>query len=808
MLPRQAHESIVKIPGIDADFLKVLPDINTIVACLYKCGIFDSENTDLNAARFKELLATLEGTPGFEVQEAAQIYVMVTEVLPLSYDQHRNLITDIVKSKSLSLNDFVELKNIFGQDRWNSTLVQVILQNSRSIMKVVRQPDFDIDALYGLMMDITVREDDLHSFLDAVAFFGSEKYMTRALSSRLIENYKSAYMIVRTLSYLHHKFGDEFTKYIDDVFAGRLTLDNVNLLSNKDEKSALDKLTTLCNALDETLVSTKPAAPDEDTKNAAKQKIYDLEFDRVFHLRVDDIPFGDINSMCEKLKILRSENIYHRILDKITHGEAAISVEELAYFAMITDQPELINLYDLRKCLDAVGYERLKLNFEILIGLRARKDKHFSKYHLEMLDKVMAAHDLSHETQPLFATRLCRKLDAITAKLRAEPYYQSLVEKVKKRERLSDEETLYFALLTDNDGLYSSACFYHISMYTSCLEKIENEYLREVFKQKINMMICLRGHSDSNKEDQELIAKMRERGANARGSNATVQFLNLENVDLSDIDLIGNDFLVYVNLKGAKLEYAQLDQARHVNFNRAHMRCAGIYNRVNDEYKNWDSCNFNDADLSKSKVRKPHLSKCTFVKTNFEEAHVYLSKSRDHNDADFTEANFNSATMKNFNACVHGVKHVSVVGATLTNSLDIFKDPEAIDELFSFTDVATLNRELHRLEILVMANTEFKDDIKLAAARHIKKRAMANAIEDLNLHRDLMDAACAHSVFQPESKTARAANDVVTFASSTIHGWFSQGVDTTRPWYSTPALDILIPARDELREQAARTIYL
>lgn len=807
MLPRQAHESIVKIPGIDADFLKMLPDINTIVACLYKCGIFDSENAELNTARFEELMASLEGTPGAS-REVAQFYALVTEVTTLSYSQHHSLVTDIVRGASLSLNDLVALKNSFNHGRWNSSLVQVILRNQRSIMQVVRQPDFDIDALYGLMMDITVREDDLHSFLDAVAFFGSEKYMTRALSIRLIENYQSAYMIIRTLGYLHHKFGAEFTKYIDDAFAGKLTLDNVHLLSNKDEKSALDKLTRLCNALDETLVSTKPATPDDEAKNAAQRKIEDLANNHDFRLGSDDIPFGSINKMCEKLEKLRSDDIYHRILDKIKKNEGAISAEELAYFAIITDKPELINLYDLRKCLDAVGYERLKLNFEILIGLRARTDKHFSKYNIKKLDEVMAAHDLSHETHPLFATRLCRKLDAITAKLRAEPYYQSLVEKVKKQERLSDEETLYFALITDNDGLYSRAAYYDLGFYTNCLEKIEHEYLREVFKHKINMMICLRGHSDSNKEDQELIAKMRERGANARGSNATVQFLNLENVDLSDIDLIGNDFLVYVNLKGAKLEFAQLDQARHVNFSHAHMRCAGIYNRVNDEYKIWDRCNFNDADLGKSKVRKPHLSRCTFVKTNFEEAHVYLSKSRDHNDADFTEANFNSATMKNFNACKHGVKHVSVVGATLTNSLDIFKDPEAIDELFSFTDVATLNRELHRLEILVMANIEFKDEIKLAAARHIKQRAMTNAIEDLNLHRDLMDAACAHSVFQPESKSARTANDVVTFASSKIHGWFSQDVDTTRPWYSTPALDILIPARDELREQAARTIYL
>ncbi len=827
MLARQADENIFAIPGIESleTYRDTLPNIYTIIVCLFKCGIFNNVDARTNAARFKELLNSLEGSPEALVQEAAQIYVMISDVLPLSYYQYWNMLRNIVE-KNLCLKDFVELKNLFGNYRWNATLVKNIVDNTRSIMEIVHLPNFDIDKLHGVITDKSIDKHDLHSFLNVIAHSGCEKYMTQSLSSRLIQHYSDAKEIIQLLDYLYERFGDGFSNYIDDVFSERITLDNVMFVRNKAEEIALDKLKILCDLLDEALASTKTAYPNKKEKYLAEDKISEFSLGSDFFIHEDEIASADINRTCEKLEKLRTETIYLRTLDKISSGEESISPEELAYFALITDQPELINLYDLQKCTHGSFDSAL----EIVVGLRARKDKHFSTYEAGMLDEAMEAHHKNHEKQPLFATRLCRKLDHFRAKLRDEPYYHSLIDKVDKQEHLSDEESLYFSILTDDVVLRSNARLYDARAYTSSLDRIENEKLRQAIKQKINMIISLRGYTHSfSGEDHNLMAKMRERGARGIDGTGAVAFLNLENVDLSGIDLIGNNFLIFVNLKGAKLEYAQLDQASLVNFSRAHMRGAGIYSRVNNDKRwttTWKKCNFNEADLSESTIKKPHLSNCTFVKTNFERANIHLSKLSNHNDADFTAANFNSATMINFNACPHGVKQASVVWANLINSMGIFHTPENIDELFSFTDVETLNWELTRLEqwFLAYADKEkylgniyfcretqtltLKEDIRLAAARHIIKRVMTSADKDLSQHRDMIDAACAHSIFQPESKAGRVANDVITFASSKIHGWFSEGVDTTRPLLSTPALNILIPARDKLRVRAASTIYL
>lgn len=798
------------IPGIDEarkSRLKYMFDLLTIASCLDKAGYFASDDASVNSSRFDALFDSFEGVNIVQREEVADIYRKVSKVLPITDDVHAELLRSILRTRSLSLSGLVEAQKAFGDDNWNEALVGEILREPGSLIAIARKANIDHESLLELINDESVTGEELSDLYSELAF--GDKWITRELSTRLIKNFKQNPELTKLLRVLYSVVGDEYTQYIDDLFAGRLDEDKIRLLAKTDEHTALEKLSSLSHALEAVVFEPELTAGDEKTKTEAADNLWALA------MSADGVEYKFTDELCGDLERRRNEDLYRTIREKITsQNEVSISAEELLYFSIITNEPELINLYDLYAIKDSEAvakYSGIKVNFEILLGLRARRDEHFLKDGFKLLIKSMNSQLIDHKRHPLFATRLARKLEQIIEKLRNEPEYLSIVAKVDGNEKLSDAEKLYYSLVSEKRiQALVDADAGSLKAYSRCMDKLNlPESEREALKRNMNLLIILRNHKKySHLEDPELIAKMHKRTNMVRTRNKRFQFLNLENMDLSGIDLIGNDFLSYVNLKGAILKRAQLDHATRVNFNGAIMSEAGLYNRVNrGNFPSWSHCTFDKAVLSKATVKKLQLSCCEFRGANFEGAKVSLGKPEVAPVlATFTGANFDNATMKNFNYCSeNAVVHVSAVNAEMRNSQRVFRNTDAFDKLLSFTDVATLYKELDRLEKVAGKDkglwqhevNAIKSDIKLTIARHIKKHVMSDAVEP-ELRLEVMEAACSHDMFQTRNK--HEAKEEPGFASSIVNLWSSQGQAPAQPQSLNPALDELLQLRDELKK--------
>lgn len=557
--------------------------------------------------------------------------------------------------------------------------------------------------------------------------------------------------------------------------------------STDTEQAAFKKIIDLCQRF-EVEASAHNNQVDDDTLTRLWDPLAVLRIDLLGSRDKPDL----LDKMRLKLESLRAGSLYQTIRKKILSQTEYVSAADVLYFTAITDEPGLIDLYDVARCVDSLRECSIKSTLALIIDLRARTDKHFNKYRAVRFNESLASCTQPLTRNPLLVTRFMRTHAVWSAVLREESLFEEIKAKVENREELHkvpEIELLYY-------GLMSSPPDAHFQTYGAL--EFEHEIIDKKRESHANLrrivtallQICSpQAVSQQPTMDAELLKKFHQRGAVVYQNEERFEyfyFLNLENVDLRGLNLIGNDGLAYASLRGANLAYARLDKAMQVDSTRARVHSTKLYNRIDDEqcFGTWRLCCFQQAEFVESTIQELNQMDCSFTGATFDKCKVVLCKNPMKNLSDFNDTTFINSQLENFNYLKDdAARRLTLSNTKLIDSVNVFKFPDAIELSFTFTEVKTLEDELmhfkcralfpvDREEWYLRDNESLRNNIQMLAARHVIMRVMSDAIPP-ELRSSLLEAACKHSLFHPQYTAARVVNDVSSYVLPKVFGLFA-----------------------------------
>ncbi|MBI2785156.1 MAG: pentapeptide repeat-containing protein [Legionella longbeachae] len=400
------------------------------------------------------------------------------------------------------------------------------------------------------------------------------------------------------------------------------------------------------------------------------------------------------------------------------------------------------------------------------------------------------------------------------SKLRKAELYLTLNSKIEQSKHLTNNELIYFAMITDDVNLLYKTRFVDMNVLSIKIKELarnlfimqtalaysvtHEEHERNIIKQKLNRQLQV-GHKRHGESDPKQyffnLSKIKLEGA------------NLFNCDLSFCSLIGSQ------LKGAEINLADFSFSNLTNADLSETKTQLVL-----ENKRIDNSNVAIAIygaiikqaciIDTSLPLLTHLS--DFSGSNFSRTQVSIL-NRDTYDLCFDHCDFSYGKFKYY----HLVKGTTFKQASFIKC--DFEDYPSRDWLCDdLGDIKLIaeNIAFQSIQSLKVALDEAYQDYQkyLTKKEHTYQlltkmlaRQIVTYLTDTNLENKdklcLLDVAINHKIFQPIQKAKYVANTVSYYAQSL----FSNKVHFC---YETSGLKKLEKKRDELQEQSLSEINL